>query len=119
MASVSKQNFSSATDVRTPPGARVEAVDVGGSKVARFSLQPGWRWSESVKPIANTDSCQFRHVGAVVSGRMGILGADGTELEVGPGDVYVIEPGHDAWIVGDDSFVGYEFDAGTVSDYGR
>ena len=65
--------------------------------------------SESVKPIVNTESCQNHHQGVVVSGRLRVVGDDGSEFEVGPGDAYNIPPGHDAWVVGDDQFVGFEF----------
>ena len=78
-------------------------------RLARFTFQPGWRWSECVKPVAGTDSCQVCHVGAIVAGRLRVVHNDGTEGEVAPGDAYVIEPGHDAWVVGDEPFVGIEF----------
>ena len=58
------------------------------------------------RPVAGTESCQARHVGVVHAGRLGIKHEDGTEVEIGPGDAYVIEPGHDAWVVGDEGFVG-------------
>ena len=60
--------------------------------------------------MAGTDSCQARHVGVVHSGRLAIKHVDGTEVEIGPGEAYVIEPGHDAWVVGDERFVGFEFE---------
>jgi quercetin dioxygenase-like cupin family protein len=72
-------------------------------------FQPGWRWSEDVKPIAGTQSCQAPHAIYVISGRMGIRMDDGTEGEIGPGDIAMIEPGHDAWVVGDEACVGVDF----------
>ena len=84
------------------------------AKAARMTLQPGWRWSESIKPIVGTESCQARHVGVVVSGKLHIKHDDGTEGEPGAGDAYVIEPNHDAWVVGDEAFVAYEFDSTTA-----
>jgi hypothetical protein len=78
---------------------------IAGGPVLRAHFQPGWRWSQDVKPIAGTDSCQAAHVGYFVSGRMRIRMDDGTEVEFGPGDLMDCPPGHDAWIVGDDECV--------------
>jgi hypothetical protein len=117
MAGSTKKSFDDADEVRTPPQARVDVVDIGGAKVARFTLQPGWRWSTSVKPIAGTDACQFRHVGAAISGRMRAVDADGGEVEIGAGDAYVIQPGHDAWVVGDEPFVAHEFETTTAESW--
>ena len=111
MAGVATKSFDSPDETRTPPNTRVEVVRLGGNTAARFTFQPGWRWSEAVKPIAGTDSCQARHLGAVVSGRLHIVHTDGSEAEVGPGEAYVIEPGHDAWVVGDESVVAFEFES--------
>ena len=84
---------------------RVELVNLAGGPVGRATFEPGWRWSEHVKPIAGTDSCQAAHVGYFVSGRMVVRMDDGEEMEFGPGDVGVMAPGHDAWIVGDEPCV--------------
>jgi len=117
MPAAFSKHFDTPDDLRTPPNARIAVVDLGGPKVARFTLEPGWRWSESVKPIAGTDTCQARHLGAVVSGTMHVLDADGAHHELGPGAAYVIEPGHDAWVVGDTTVVLHEFDASTVTAF--
>jgi EutQ-like cupin domain len=101
-------------------GLRLEEQDggvVGGHlcvvRVERDQLraqaEPGWRWSEAIKPIAGTDSCEVQHTGYVISGRMHVVMDDGSEQEIGPGDVYVIRPGHDAWIIGDETYVGVDF----------
>jgi quercetin dioxygenase-like cupin family protein len=76
-------------------------------------LEPGWKWSECVKPIVGTESCQVLHTGYVVSGQMKLVHDDGSEKEIGPGDVYVIRPGHDAWVVGDEPYVGIDFSSET------
>jgi quercetin dioxygenase-like cupin family protein len=76
-------------------------VTIGGGTVLRGTFEPGWRWSEHVKPIAGTESCQSPHFLYMLSGRMKVVMDDGTEGEAGPGDVVRIEPGHDAWVVGD------------------
>jgi Cupin domain len=73
--------------------------------VGRATFQPGWKWSEHVKPIAGTDSCQAAHAGYVISGRMHIVMDDGQEADFGPGDYMLCDPGHDAWIVGDEPCV--------------
>ncbi|MFH0750243.1 MAG: cupin domain-containing protein [Chloroflexota bacterium] len=109
MAGFSHKSFDSPDETRTPPKTRVDVVRLEGGTAGRFTFQPGWRWSEAVKPLAGTDSCQSRHVGAVVSGRMHVVHQDGSEGEVGPADAYVIEPGHDAWVVGDEATILFEF----------
>jgi hypothetical protein len=119
MSATISKSFDTPDELRTPPGAQVAFVDLGSAKVARFALQPGWRWTESVKPLAGTDTCQARHVGALVSGRMHVVAADGSEHEISPGTAYVIEPGHDAWVVGDDPVVAFEFEAGTAATFAR
>src|SRR5437867_9173415 len=119
MAGLSTRNFESPDETRTPDKTKVEVVDLGGPKAARLTAQPGWRWSECIKPVVGGDSCQARHVGAVISGRMHVVHDDGTEGDAGPGDAYVIEPGHDAWVVGDEPLVGYEFESATAQTYAK
>ncbi|MDO8485523.1 MAG: cupin domain-containing protein [Candidatus Limnocylindrales bacterium] len=109
MAGVESASLNTPGETRTFALGKVELVNVGGSTVGRFTFEPGWRWSESVKPIVKTESCQSHHVGYAVSGRMRIRSADGVESEIGAADAYDIAPGHDAWIVGDEAFVGLEF----------
>jgi mannose-6-phosphate isomerase-like protein (cupin superfamily) len=83
----------------------MDVVTLGDFTMGHGVFEPGWRWSEDVKPIAGTDSCQVRHTGYCLSGRMTVQFDDGSELDVGPGDVVRIEPGHDAWTVGDQACV--------------
>jgi len=97
---------------------RVEIVNVGGMVVGRGVFEPGWRWSEHVKPIAQTGSCQAAHAAYVVSGRMGVRMDDGTEKEVGPGDIMVAAPGHDAWVVGNEPCVMVDFGA-SIGQYAK
>jgi quercetin dioxygenase-like cupin family protein len=78
----------------------MEVVTVGGVTIGRGVFEPGWRWSEHVKPIAGTPSCQATHTGYVIEGRMVVKMNDGSEVEYGPGDAFFMPPGHDAWIVG-------------------
>jgi hypothetical protein len=99
MGGLSSKSFDDADETRTPDKTRVDVVRLSGATVARFTFQPGWRWSECVKPVVGTESCQARHVGALVSGRLHVVHEDGSAAEVGSGEAYVIEPGHDAWVV--------------------
>ncbi|WP_405740913.1 cupin domain-containing protein [Streptomyces sp. NBC_00028] len=97
------------------PRGHLEAVHLSGLDFAVGTFEPGWRWSESVGPIVGTSSCEVHHNGYVVQGRMHITMDGGGETEVGPGDVFVISPGHDAWVVGDEQCVVYDF-AGTMAN---
>jgi len=118
MAGIVKKDFGSADEVRTPDKTRLEILDLDGIKAARMTAQPGWRWSECIKPVVGTDSCQAHHVGAVVAGSLHIQHEDGTEQDVSAGDAYVIQPGHDAWVTSDEPFVAFEFDSSTAGSYG-
>ena len=111
MAGITQASFDQPDETRTPNKAMIEVVRLGVVTAARITFQPGWRWSESIKPVVGTDSCQARHVGTAASGRLHVVHEDGGEVEVVPGAVYVIEPGHDAWVVGDEPFVGFEFES--------
>ena len=120
MAGIETKSFDSPDETRTPDKTKVEVVRVGSSTTAaRVTFQPGWRWSECIKPVAGTDSCQARHVGVAVSGRLHVEHEDGSTGDAGPGDLYIIEPGHDGWVVGDEPFVGYEFESKTAADFGK
>jgi len=115
-AALIKRSYDEPDERRTPPRSTVDVVHLGNVSSARLTLEPGWRWSESVKPIAGTDLCQVHHVGVVLAGSLGVSHGEDS-MELGPGDTYVIEPGHDAWVVGDESFVGYEFDSRAADTY--
>jgi hypothetical protein len=109
MASLGSKSFDSPDEVRTPDKTRVELVELGGTTIGRYTFERGWRWSECVKPVAGTDSCQVEHVGYVVQGRLHVVHDDGSEATVGPGAVYHISPGHDGWVEGDEAFIAVEF----------
>jgi hypothetical protein len=119
MAGVQRLDFDSPDESRTPEKTRVDLVRVGNTTIGRFAFQPGWRWSDCIKPVVGTDSCQARHVGIVQSGSMHVVHDDGTEVDLAAGDAYVIEPGHDAWITGSDPFVGFEFESRSAEEYAR
>jgi mannose-6-phosphate isomerase-like protein (cupin superfamily) len=86
----------------------------GDAQVGRISLQPGWRWTVDVKPVAGTDLCEAPHQQYVVSGRVHVVMADGTELEAGPGQVVSLPAGHDAWVVGDEPAVAIDWQGASV-----
>ena len=119
MAGVETLDFDSPDETRTPDKTRVDVVRIGGATAARMTFEPGWKWSECVKPVAGTDSCQLHHVGVVVSGRLVVQHEDGTETELSKGDAYVIEPGHDAWVTSDEPFVGFEFESRSADTYAQ
>jgi hypothetical protein len=108
---MTSKSFDKADETRNPPKASVNVVKLGGVQAARMTMEPGWRWSECIKPIVGGDSCQLHHVGYAQSGAMHVVQDDGAEFDINSGDAYVIEPGHDAWVSGDESFVGFEFDS--------
>src|SRR5438309_7201422 len=105
MANAWRKNLDSPDEVRQFEKGRMDVAKSEGVMVGRTVLQPGWRWSEHVKPIAGTDSCQANHTGYVVAGRIKVVMDDGQELELAAGDAYSIPPGHDAWVVGDEEYV--------------
>ncbi|GAO44168.1 cupin domain-containing protein [Flavihumibacter petaseus] len=95
-------------EVRQPDKTKVEIVRLDGYTMARMHMKPGWRWSECIKPVVHTDSCQLSHVGYVVSGSITIQMNDGSKQTIKAGDSYTIPPGHDAWVEGNQEFVGIE-----------
>jgi hypothetical protein len=119
VAGVETKSFDSPDETRTPEKTKIDVVQVAGSTAARVTFQPGWKWSECIKPVAGTDSCQARHVGTIISGKLHIEHEDGSQGEAGPGDVYVVEPGHNAWVVGDDPVIGFEFESKAAAEYAK
>lgn len=111
MARLQRRRFNEPDDVRVMPNGRVDIVQLDDRVVGRMTYEAGWRWSVDVKPIAATESCQFHHVGVTISGRLRVQMHDGVELEIGPGDVFEIPPGHDAWVVGDVPWISVDFEA--------
>ncbi len=99
------RSFETPDEVRPFPNGRAEILKVGGAEIGRLVFEPGWRWSNDVKPIAQTDSCEAPHFQYHLAGRLAIRMDDGTELVAGPGDVTSLPSGHDAWVVGDEPVV--------------
>jgi uncharacterized cupin superfamily protein len=118
MAAVEVKNFDSPDETRPFEGnGKAEVLDLAGHAVARGTFEPGWKWSDNVKPIAGTDSCEVSHLGYVLSGKMKIFMDDGSESEIGPGSAFAIPPGHDAEVVGDEACVMVDF--GEISQYAK
>jgi class 3 adenylate cyclase len=111
MARLQRRAFDETEDVRKTTRGQVAVVELDDRVIARHTWGPGWRWSIDVKPIVGTQSCQSHHVAYSVSGRLHVRMTDGIEMEVGPGEVFEIPPGHDAWVVGDEAFVSVDFEA--------
>jgi hypothetical protein len=105
MTAAQHRDFVQADEVREFPGGRVELLHFGDSDIGRMVLQPGWRWSEHVKPIAGTELCEAPHFQYHVQGTLHIVMADGAEFDARPGDVTALPQGHDAWVVGDEPVV--------------
>ena len=99
------RQFAAPDEVRPFDRGRLELLHVGGSDIGRLVLQPGWRWSNDVKPIAGTELCEAPHFQYHVAGTLHIEMADGTSYDAGPGDVTSLPSGHDAWVVGDEDVV--------------
>jgi class 3 adenylate cyclase len=118
MPGLEVKSFRNPDETRPFEKGRAEIVTLGDLTVARTILEPGWKWSEHVRPLAGTASCQVHHLGFVVRGRTRIVLDDGTSREFGPGDVYNIPPGHDAWVVGDETLESFDW-AGAMGTFAK
>ena len=105
MAEAELKRFSAPDETRTFEKGRVDLINIGGATIGRLTLEPGWRWSECVKPIAGTEWCEAPHFQYHVSGTLHCVLRDGTEFDAVPGDVTALGHGHDAWVVGDEPVV--------------
>jgi hypothetical protein len=99
------KNLDAPDEKRSFEHGDMQVVSIVGGTIGQAVFNPGWKWSNDVKPLAGTDSCEAPHTGYVISGCLHIRMDDGTEGEAGPGDAFVISPGHDAWVVGDEPCV--------------
>lgn len=111
------KNLNTPDETRNLPRTKAEVVHFEDKSLMRTTLEPGWKWSEHVKPTSGTSSCQIEHFGYCLSGHLRVRMDDGTEKEIGPGDADVIPPGHNAWVVGNEPFVSLDFVGG--STYGK
>jgi len=117
MAKAERKNWNSPDEVRTFEKGKLELLKMGGGVVGRLTLEPGWKWSQHVKPIAKTQWCEAPHFQYQVSGRIHIQMADGTEFDVGPGEVVALPSGHDAWVVGNEPVVAIDWSG--ASNYAK
>jgi hypothetical protein len=117
MAKAEYKRFEQPDERRPFPNGHAEIVNVAGGTVGRFIFYPGWRWSNDVKPIAKTESCEAPHFQYHVAGHIAIRMDDGTEFVAGPGDVTALPSGHDAWVVGDQPAVVVDWCGAT--NYGK
>ena len=119
MGQAARKRFDEPDETRTLDKAVIETVHLAVSTAGRATFDPGWRWSESVKPVVGTDACQAHHVGYALSGSLHVQTNEGDEFDIGPDDAYEILPGHDAWVVGDEAFRALEFQSATAESYGK
>jgi class 3 adenylate cyclase len=117
VARLQRKRFTESDDVRVVPRGRIDVVELDDQVVGLIQWDPGWRWSVDLKPTAGTQTCQFHHLGYAISGRLRVQMQDGVELELGPGDIFEIPPGHDAWVVGDEPYISVDFEA--MRDFAR
>ena len=112
MAGLESKSFNAPEETRpfADKGA-AEVVALGDGTVMKARFEPGWVWSEHLGPVVGTDTCQSPHLLYVLSGRMHVRMNDGTEGEVGENEVARVEPGHDAWVVGDEPCTVVDFGA--------
>jgi len=110
-------SFSKPDETREFPLGKVDLVKIGGATIGKAVLMPGWKWSTSVKPVANTKSCEAPHYQYHVSGTLRVLMDDGTTFDCKPGDVSLVTAGHDAWVVGNEPVVVVDFQG--MVDYAK
>lgn len=117
MPKMQSKHLSKPDELRTFDKGRVELVALGGVTFGRATLMPGWKWFTCVKPIVKTSSCEAPHLQYHISGRLAVLMDDGSQQEFGPGEVSLLPPGHDAWVVGNEPVV--VVDVTGMSEYAR
>ena len=117
MEKMQKKSLNRPDEVRTFEKGKIDLANFGDLTVGRAAFQPGWSWEECVKPIAKTESCQAPHTQYIISGRMKVTMDDGSTEEFGPGDVMLVPPGHNAWVLGDEPCVNVDFTG--LKDYAK
>jgi hypothetical protein len=117
MAQIKKRSFDRPDETRCFERGQIDLILLGGVTFGKGTFRPGWKWSDSVKPIAKTNSCEVPHLQYIVSGKIHVAMDDGLETEFGPGDLAFIPPGHDAWVVGNESVV--VIDINGLTDYAK
>jgi hypothetical protein len=117
MSKIEVMKFASPDEVRKFEKGKVELVKIGGSTIGRARFEPGWKWSKHVKPMAKTKSCEAPHFQYHVSGVLHVRMDDGTEMDVGPGEISLLSSGHDAWVVGNEPVVAVDISG--MRDYAK
>ena len=117
MAKMEGKSLSRPDEVRTFDKGKLEIINIKGRTVGRATFQPGWRWSDSVKPLVNTKSCEAPHFQYHLSGTLRVKTDDGEERDFKAGDVSLLESGHDAWVVGNEPVVVVDFQG--MLDYAK
>ncbi len=118
MGTVTTKSLDKPDETREFSNGSAAMITMGSTLIGRARMEPGWRWSNDVKPIAGTDLCMILHKGYCISGTLNVQTEDGTEATIGAGDGYVIEPGHDAWVVGDEPYIAVDFSE-QMKDYAK
>jgi len=113
MAKAETKSVGKPDETRKFDRGQIDLVNIGGGVVGKATFDPGWRWSQHVKPIAKTEWCEAPHFMYQISGRMRVKMTDGQEFEMGPGDVALVPSGHDAWVVGDEAVVAIDWQGAT------
>jgi class 3 adenylate cyclase len=103
------KSFAKPDEVLSFPKVKVRVVELGDITVGHFVNEPGWSWLECMQPSVGGEWCQARHLGMMLSGRLGVELEDGTTFEVGPDEVFDIPPGHNGWVIGDEPVVQVEW----------
>jgi len=111
------KGFDQPEERREFDNGRVDLVKIAGNNVGRIHLDPGWKWSDAVKPLVNTQTCEVAHVGYAISGQLHVVMADGSEFEINGGEAYEIAPGHDAWVEGGQPYEAVEFES--LAEYAK
>ena len=117
MAKMEGKSLNRPDEVRTFDKGKLEIINIGGRTVGRATFQPGWRWSNSVKPLVNTKSCEAPHFQYHISGTLRVKMDDGAERDFKAGDVSLLESGHDAWVIGNEPVVIVDFQG--MLDYAK
>jgi quercetin dioxygenase-like cupin family protein len=105
MLDVILKRFDQPDEIRNFDKGKFEVVHIAGMTIGRATYSPGWKWSEHVGRSLGKKSCDVEHVGLVVSGCATAAMDDGRVIEMKPGDIFYIAPGHDSWVVGDEPYI--------------
>jgi quercetin dioxygenase-like cupin family protein len=105
MARLQAKVFDTEGDPHAFSNGLAQILKLGEATVARAVYEPGWRWTTDMREVTGNQTCQLHHLAYAISGELHVLTDEGRTLEVKPGSVYEIPPGHDAWVVGDEPVV--------------